>query len=458
MIAAPELSSPDSVFMDFNGDGIKDILKIVSRETTTLCDDNKIVNARRAIVVSALDMTQKLMETGDIVDKCIPINNGDTDRIFGLHLGALHFGDSPNLVVISPQYYETSWFLSSSNSHALYTPMSSAFDLYTNRKTMLQPSARGRSWEFGTAPFNGIIINHNGSNRYVATSSGRFLMYDATALSNRQLLIDSPFLARSDIVGRNYGLLLHDNLGNKSKVFLIAGTGVNDIYVSLIQNKGSDTISTPDIWGGIERHVSTFDTITGNVEQTFFSYAHDQQDRNSYVNRVAYPANPLLPTDNPLGSKIIYNVFNGRDWTIHISRPGQPLTEITVPDFIVWDTIETEPGVVDLIVSPIDKSRFVNVPDQVNSNGLPISWKLANYLPKFETRIWRWNRSTNSYQERILYNNVIPKLDVGFPHSTNSGNGTGSIFTTQKIWNFSRNFISIVCIDRDGKTVEISMK
>ena len=55
---------------------------------------------------------------------------------------------------------------------------------------------------------NGLIVD----DRVVFFTSARVVAYSLSALSSDQLLDDTPFLSggRTDIAGRNYGLVLHD--------------------------------------------------------------------------------------------------------------------------------------------------------------------------------------------------------------------------------------------------------
>jgi len=274
---------------------------------------------------------------------------------------------------------------------------------------MLNPAAAGRSWMAMSAPPHGLLVPFAGADRYVVFTSGRVAQYSAhTGYSAGQLLVDSPFLSDTRLVGRSYGLVQHDHRGNKDMLSIIAGTSIQDLYSDFTKFEKTNVVLGSDIWAGIERHVTTYNLRTGGVQQTVHSYAHDNNEGHTYYKRIAFPAHAYLPSKSAAGSRLAYNFFDGSTWSIHMTTPGGSAVPIIWANQILWDVVETGPDTVELITSPVDRGRLVHVPNFVSSAGVPGSWKHAYYFPKQEIQIYRWTRSAESAALIKTLHDAIP--------------------------------------------------
>ena len=140
---------------------------------------------------------------------------------------------------------------------------------------------------------NGVIVKGGNTEatqeRLAFFTSSRAVNFAVSRdFSPSQLLGDAPFLTnnRTDIVGRNYGLVEQDPAfpGRVAGVF---GTSISNVLIDLLHNRDTCNVSEgagslagqwadcQDSWGGIERHVSLYDTDTNTVVDRFFSLAHD---------------------------------------------------------------------------------------------------------------------------------------------------------------------------------------
>jgi hypothetical protein len=417
-------------FNDFNGDGYPDYAVITSAASGTVCNDGVAAQNSMVSIYSGNSPTNLLYQSGNFTDRCIPLNGGATIRYPAMFMGALQYGPYSNLFTISPQYLATSWEIWNGGGAYLYTAESSGYAPYVNARPMLQPSAGGLSYAALNQSQNGLIINYNGSAQYVATQSGRFQRYATAPYSTSQLLQDVPFLARTDIVGRNYGLLQHDTDGNVNNVFLIAGVQASDLLNDMQTGYGSGVVNGSNVWGAIERHVSVYNMATGTVAQHFYSYAHDPNNTNAatYINRVSYPSYGRLPSQNSAGSHMVYNVFDGVTWNVHISSPGGVADQSIVPNMYVWDLIPVDANTVDVLISPIDQSRNIWVPNYVNDSGVPQSWKQAHYFPQMLTYVYRWTRSAETWGSVGSLAGGVPYLAYTNNRATEAA--TSGIFTS----------------------------
>jgi len=415
---------------DYDGDGTADIMVLDSTATGTSCDDGKNVLSRSVAILSGKNQLTAVFKSGGIPDLCVPVNGGATALVQGVHAGALQYGPRAGAFSLVPQYYANGWFGLGSTAPHFFTPSGENFASYSAAKPMLQPSAGGLSYQYGGQPLNGLVLEFNGALKYVATTSGRFLEYALSAYSGAQLLKDAPFLARADLVGRNYGLIQHDKGGNQSQVFLIAGAGANDLFADFKKSNTSGVVNGTDVWAGIERHVSNFNLSTGAVVQKFYGYAHDNTNGETYRNRVTYPSFARLPSTDARGSRMIYNVFDGANWSIHISVPGGVASQSILANYYVWDVIPVDVDTVDIVVSPTDTSRKIWIPNFVTATGQPGSWRQESYFPQMKTEILRWKRSDEFATVRQTIANGIPYLEAAFPHSGSEANGTGYLFPT----------------------------
>jgi hypothetical protein len=422
--------------LDYNADGRPDVLAIEAEATSIRCDDGTMAFRRTAKIYSGINPASQLFASSPILDRCIPINSGPTTQYVGLSTSAIQFGANTGQLAIVPQYFPYGYFYSNAKTDFFYTPETENYAYYVNKQSMLQPSARtspgqpALSYQALTQPLNGIILNIAGQVRYISTSSGRFMQYGLGPYSVSQLVSDTPFLARLDLVGRTYGPLQYDYLSSSQNLYLINGPSAYSVYLDYLTVRKGNGLVGNDLWGGIERHISLFNTQSFVVTQRFLSYAHDPSNlnANTYRGRPATVANYLLPSQSPLGSRAIYNLFNGNTWAVQITTPGGVESQMSLSGYFVWDVIPVDKDTVDVVVSPVDSTNLVYVPDYVSSTGVPQSWRFASYLPQRKTQIFRWSRSLEQLSLLRSFENGIPYM----LHFGNSGfsASSSSIYTT----------------------------
>lgn len=249
-------------------------------------------------------------------------------------VGSVLFGTG-NILAEVPQYNETGWFMAGnlmnvSQIAAYYTSLGTGFDSYAAAKAV-----PGTSYSTPHIPEsmvqNGLLVKaSDGFWRLVAFTSARVLQYRVADLSSAQLISDTPLLTgnRADTGGRNYGLVVADG----TKVILISGTNAQTLLAD-----ARSGMKSSDPWGGLARHVAIFDTVTATIVDRFYSWAHDTGNASQYINRVTYPAHPVV------GSQIFFNVFDGTNW--YVSVNDLSLTEVArIPETYVWDTVEKKSG------------------------------------------------------------------------------------------------------------------
>lgn len=416
-VATPSGTTEVVATGDYNGDGVPDISTIQDAGAAAPCAAGPAPRNRTLQVLSGANPASVLYANGSVPDPCISINGAATTPYPGLAAASVLFGP-PGFLAMAPQYYYAGWLLGGVSSY-FYTAETSSFSAYAAARPMLQPPAGGLSYHELQQPLNGLLLSYGGGVRLVATTSGRFLQYAVTTYGPSQLVGDSPFLARNDLVGRTYGLVQHDVHGNPANVANIVGTSAANLYTDVLQGYASGTVTGTDRWAAIERSVAILSMATGSVDQKFYSYAHDAMasaNAYTYRNRITYPSSGLLPSSSAAGSRMIYNVFDGTTWNIQISAPGATATATAVPDYYVWDVIQRDADTVDILASPIDTTRNIYVPDYVadDSVGTVQSWRYATYFPQLVTKVFRWSRTAERFTELRSFAG-IPRLDQAFP-------------------------------------------
>jgi hypothetical protein len=142
--------------------------------------------------------------------------------------------------------------------------------------------------------------------------------------------------------------------------------------------------------------VTLYDLDADRIEQRFFSAAHDGGDAALYQGRVVYPAHPWL------GSHLVYSVFDGGHWQLHISQAGSTADLLRLPDLFAWDLRDLDgDGVPEVIASPAGDSP----PSPVGA-----------YLPDWRTAILAWDPAVATLRQRRLLDG-IPYLTSGFRES-----------------------------------------
>ncbi len=436
---------------DHNGDGYPDVLAIGAVPSGLVCDDNGRRMARTLRIYSGADGA--LLHTHlPFVDECIPINSGATVAYTGLFVGAVQGGEPVGAFAMAPQYHATGVLHTPTLDASFYTAETASYAAYTAARPMLQPAAQGRSYAALQQPLNGLIVNVAGTTRYIATTSGRFLQYALAPYSAMQLTRDTPFLARPDLVGRGYGLLSHDTLGNDARLTLVAGTSAADLYQDVRAGHLSNVVTGHDLYAAIERHVSVYDATTGQVQQIFYSYAHDNNDGNTYRNRLSFPAFGTLPRSDSSGSSTLFNLFDGNTWNVYATNAAGTGVTLIVANAHVWDARQVDNDTVDVLLSPIDTARNVLIPDFLTaaSETAPSvvgSWRNAKYFPQAITRVMRWRRAGDTF-EQLAELPGIPYLDVAFPNGRSQATSTGFMF--RALWGYTASHAVLVTVDFDG--------
>jgi hypothetical protein len=329
------------------------------------------------------------------------------------------FGDGDPTLFTAPYYATTGsyWGFSSgafSETGLLQYPSTAAYDsTYSNDKV----NAYGGPESHTTNPHvaNGMILGQAGASRLVFFTSSRVVQYAVGPIGPTQLLFDSPFLPgnRTDLVGRNYGLVIPDP-GDANRVVLIAGTDTSTMFDDMVSASMSS-----DPWGQIERHVTWYSLATGTVDDRFFSYAHDDNDGKKYEGRVVYPANPIVRMAAG-ASRIAFNVYEGGHWMLHVTAPGSSADAVVLKDVFLWDIADLDgDGSEEWVSTP---SRDPSEPD------VP-----GYYFVKWRTLLSHWDESSQGLVQADEVAGAIPLLVGRFrePRRTTSRGALYSVATAR---------------------------
>ena len=401
---------------DFDVDGWPDVVVMISADTSELC-------GTQAVKTSTLHFYSgrtgaSYIPLAPLKDKCWTFPGTPSYATPQYAPLSVLWGDETPRLLVSPYYATVSTFLTFANGFTiasqLYYPSTSEYDLaYT--------ADRPNAWATGTSYIanshiaNGLITRIGAAIRAVFFTSGRVVQYRIGAFSPVQLAADLPYLTagRTDLAGRNYGLVAVDP-GDPSKIVLLAGTS----NYSLCSDMRTATLSE-DPWGGIERHVSIYNTATNTVDDRFYSYAHDGGDAHQYEGRLSYPANPFVKRNGP--SRIAYNVYENGHWNLHVSRPGSTADQLSLKDVFLWDIADVDnDGVDDWVISPV---RYPNEPD------VP-----GYYFTKWVTSLYHWDDANLTLNLFQTHSDVIPYLQ---PHFTkaNKTSSNGWLAPVQRFRN-----------------------
>ena len=190
-----------------------------------------------------------------------------------------------------------------------------------------------------------------------------------------------------------------------------------------------------------------YDATSGQVRQFFYSYAHDNNDGNTYRNRLAFPAFGTLPTSDARGSSTLFNLFDGVTWNIYATNAAGDGVTLMMANGFVWDALPIDNDTVDALISPIDTTRNVLVPDFLTATYAVGSWRNANYFPQAITRVMRWRRSGTGF-EQVAELPGIPDLEVAFPNGRSSATSSGTLF--RAVWGYVDGHAVLVTADFDG--------
>jgi hypothetical protein len=396
---------------DFNGDGWLDLGVARSQDTGENCG-TKPVHATWLDLIDG--KTGRLIPhlTPPTRSKCWdfrtpadrdPAKNYPTEQWTTL---SVLFGEGTNTLAVLLYYAQDGEFLTYRPDGGDFArrrflfPSTAAFDAAYRGRARPSPWHPGTSFHQNAHTANGLIVAAPGGPRLVFFTSGRVVQYAVNAPSPGQLLADCPFMSggRSDLSGRNYGLVMRD--GRLPLVVLVAGTGANSVYSDMLSGKQQF-----DDWGQIERHVAVYNLQTNRIDDRFFSYAHDNHDANKYEGRVVYPAESLLPTAPGAPSRLAYNVYQAGRWYFHVSRPGASPDARIYKDLFVWDVRDLDgDGVKEVVASPAHDDTDPDVP--------------GYYFVKWRTAIYHWDEANETLVGVKTFPGVIPHLVAAFREPT----------------------------------------
>ena len=380
---------------DLNNDGTTDFALVKSVVTGT-CGTS--ITANRSLEIRSGATGAILTGVAPFADICFPTLGYAVERI---GTGAIESGDTPGIIAITPSYWPQGWFFKWQNNSVTSIPYlmpnTISFDL-TYPSSMSPPGLPGQKYVQDSAPENGMILG----TKFTAFSSARISQYDTTQYSASQLLTDNTFRARPDIGGRTYGVFSIDPL-NKSFLSDIEGTPVSSVYLDMVNAKRAN-----DPWASIERNLFIFNHVTNQLQDRFFSYAHDNADANQYVARPAYAAHVWLPSIKGK-SHVVYSVYNengDNHWNLHISFPGSTADQKIIKDVLLWDARDLNgDGKVELIYSPVETAT--------NSDF---------YMPSWKTIIATWDPITDTFVNKQVIEGKVPRIGGTFMEPTVQNN------------------------------------
>jgi hypothetical protein len=390
---------PGALFggFDVDADGVPDLGLVRSMDTGAPCGAETMVD-------TWLDVA--LGRSGDLVSLVPPL--GAICWTFGAtayptvqwtSLGVLFGG--PSDVIATLPYYATEGTFWSYREGA-FEPVGTFFHPSTASYDASYTADLPNAWGTGTSHLpnshvaNGLFASVAAEERLLYFTSGRFVAYRPAPLAPDQLVLDRPFLTggRTDIAGRNYGLVTRDP-ADEDVLVLVAGTSADTVHADMM----SGTM-TADPWGQIERHVTFVDLAAAAVDDRFFSYAHDGGDAYQYEGRVVYPDGIFVRT--PSGpSRIAFNVYEGGKWRVHVTAPGATADAIILADRFLWDIRDLNgDGLDEWILSPTRDPSDPDVP--------------GYYFTKWRTVLARWDEPAGATVELAVIEGMIPSLVASF--------------------------------------------
>jgi hypothetical protein len=345
---------------DFDADGVVDVGMVRTEPTGGTCGASALNRTRLDLISVRTGASFPLSPALDAICWPFPTATYPTDQWTGL---TPLFGAAGGTLFESPYYATTARLLTWSGNDfdevaSLFYPATPSYDAtYANDL----PNAYGNGVSFTQYPHvaNGLVIERGGEPHAALFTSSRFVLYRAAAAEAERLVLDVPYLTggRTDLVGRNYGLVVHDPVA-PGLVSLIAGTDARSVR----EDMDSGTLSS-DVWGGIERHVSVIDLDQGTVDDRFFSYAHDAGDGHQYERRVVYPAGGVQRLFEGEAPRLVFNVYEAGKWRIVVTQPGAVDDDVSFPDRFLWDVADVDgDGALEWFVSPTRDPADPDVP------------------------------------------------------------------------------------------------
>ena len=386
---------------DFDADGFPDVGIARSEDTGAPCGKSTILSTWIDFAQGADGTMHSPVAPLDSICWTFATTTYPTHQWSSL---GVMFGAGSPVLALTPYYATTGWFFVFEDGTfrtlaAFHYPSSSAYD---DAYVADRPNAHGTgtSYSMYAHVANGLSVERGGETRLAFFTSARFVEYRVGPLDAAQLVLDLPYLTagRTDIVGRNYGLVQVDP-GDPDRVVLVAGTSVQTVHADLVAGA-----MVTDPWAGIERHVSIVDLASGSVDDRFFSYAHDAGDGHQYEGRVAYPANAIVRAAGG-SSRLAFNVYEGGHWMLHVTEPGRTADAAVMRDLLLWDIADLDrDGVDEWVLSP------VRDPEDPDVSGY--------YFPKRRLRIARWDESARELVTLAEHDGLVPHLVSAFREPT----------------------------------------
>ncbi len=292
--------------------------------------------------------------------------------------------------------------------------------VYGDTYTASEPNPWGAPYDhqWNSHVANGLMVEVDGQDRLLYFTSGRVVQYEVGPLAADQLVVDHPYLTgdRTDIAGRTYGLVMIDP-NYPQNLSLLSGATANSVYFDMRNGKEMEW----DKWGNIERHLTVYDYVNDDLEDRFFSYAHNGGwGKERTLNRLTFPDNPYVTVAAGSPSRLAYNVFDGERWQLHVSQPGSVDDFKVIPNQFLWDITDLdEDGTEEWLISPAP----------------------GGYTTQWKTVIYQWNEGAGSLARKATYDDGIPYLVESFreptqtssmgylyPVATAAGNGGMKLF------------------------------
>lgn len=397
---------------DVDGDGVVDLGLVRSKPTTTMCYGKPLAERSIDLVLGG-DGTMLPNAVAPLTDICW--NFGYATEQWSV-LAAL-FGSGTKDLVLIPQYTATNEnaltpytegkaFVVRYEGGGLVTkgsitmPTVPAYDAFP--AAMPEPHGSGTKYYAASHVPNGLVVGADA--RLLFFTSGRAVEYATTA--PYALLADRPYLTagRTDLVGRNYGLVMPDPK-REASVALVTGAGAISLWTD-----ATTATMTSDPYGGIERHVSILDAKANTVDDRFFSYAHDGSDAYLYEQRTTYPNGVWLGEEGAAASRLVFDVYQGGHWHAVITAAGSTATDVDVRDLFVWDVRDVDgDGALDVVASPV---RDATDPDVA-----------GYYFPKWRTVLFRWDAATKTLVPKKTIEGALPWLVASFRDASRSSSG-----------------------------------
>jgi hypothetical protein len=340
---------------------------------------------------------------GPLSDICWTFGTTTYPTLQWTALGVL-FGASSSDVVLVPQYTSTNANARNAYNEGkayamglrggavvklgeLTMPTVPAYDAFAAAK--LEPHGTGTKYYAASHVPNGLLVATKAAPELLFFTSGRVVAYREGAPFD--LVSDYPYLTggRTDLVGRNYGLVMPDPAAPYLTA-IVTGTPA----VTLFQDMTSGAM-TADPWAGIERHVSVHDARTNTLVDRFFSYAHDNNDGMQYEGRTSFANSAWI------ASRLLFDVYEGGHWHTIVTAPGDVTTALDVQDLFVWDARDLDgDGTIDIVASPARDPSDPDVP--------------GYYFVKWRTLLMHWDEPTKTLVTTRTIEGAIPWLVGSF--------------------------------------------